>query len=800
MRVFLQWSNLIGICRTGPQPELLPDYWIWVKTQFVAAVSIIALLTLWGFGSSDARGEMLPAKSKPLDSAVAKPQVGPLTLEEPAQPLEPKQPQTEAGRERLQALTLFAAGRMLERRQDYAGALRNYQRALRYDPEALTVARSIVPLAIRLKRYSEAVRYALKAAELEDADPLLLRRLGVYVTEQGDWARAVNLYEKALALRKNQKDTAADILLRMEMGRLYHLDEKYKKAAESFARVMYALDHPKEYKLDDDMKKVLLDSGGTTYILFGASFLLADKPEKAAAAFRKSDKLAPDKGLLAYNLAQVFARSGKPEKALAELQIALGENLADEGTGPFDLLAEVLKKLGKEKELVGRLEKLHAARPDNIPLGYALAEQYRNANRLKEAEPLYVALMKKGPTLTGYRSLVDIYRKTKQPDKLLAVLADAAGKMGSLDPLGEQGAALIKDTALVHALIENVRKQIKATASPEKQGEKKPQYDRLLAVALLAMDAKQFDAAGEFFELAAKAKPDAAAELFLTWGVGLLMADKYAESARVFQKGLDEKALPEDNPSFFYYLAGALELAGQTDKALATSRKAAEIDPQSARFLGRVGWVLYHAKRYPEAANAYAELIDKFDANHDSDDVRQIVREARLVLSNMCVIDDKSGDAQEWLEQVLDEFPDDVSALNDLGYLWAEENRNLRRAHEMIQKAVAEEPENGAYRDSLGWVLYRLGRHDEAVAELQKAASDKQPDAVILDHLGDALLKVKQPKKAEDAWRRAAEAFRKASEPKKALEMDRKIKGRTRDEGRGTQESPVGQPPVVPNP
>ncbi len=750
-------------------------------------------MTLWGFGSSAARGGTVPDKSKPLEPVSAKPQPGPLTLEEPSQPLEPKKPQTEAGRERLQALTLFAAGRMLERRQDYAGALRNYQRALRYDPEALTVARSIVPLAIRLKRYSEAVRYALKAAELEDADPLLLRRLGVYVTEQGDWGRAVNLYEKALALRENKKETAADILLRMEMGRLYHLDEKYKKAAENFDRVMYALDHPKEYKLDDDMKKVLLDDGGSTYILFGASFLLADEPEKAAAAFRKSDKLAPNKALLAYNLAQVYARSGKPEKTLAELQIALGENLSDEGTGPFDLLAEVLKKLGKEKELVARLEKLHAARPDNIPLGYALAEQYLNADQLDKAEPLYAALQKKGPTLTGYRSLVGIYRKTKQPDKLLAVLADAAGKMGSLDPLGKEGKALIEDATLVRALIEIARKQSKATPvakkpdqekrDQEKRVAKKSGYGRLLAVALLAMEAKHFDAAGEFFELAAKAKPDAAAELFLTWGVGLLMADKYAESARVFQKGLDEEALPKDNPSFYFYLAGALELAGQTDKALAASRKATEIDAESARFLGRVGWVLYHAKRYPEAAKAYAELIDKFDSNHDSDDVRQIVREARLVLSNMCVIDHKVADAQEWLEQVLDEFPGDVSALNDLGYLWAEENRNLRRAHEMIREAVTAEPENGAYRDSLGWVLYRLGRYDEAVAELKKAASDKQPDAIILDHLGDALLKTKQPEKAKDAWRRAAEAFRKAGEPKKALEMEKKIKQGARDEG-----------------
>ena len=51
----------------------------------------------------------------------------------------------------------------------------------------------------------------------------------------------------------------------------------------------------------------------------------------------------------------------------------------------------------------------------------------------------------------------------------------------------------------------------------------------------------------------------------------------------------------------------------------------------------------------------------------------------------------------------------------------------------------AAEPENAAYRDSLGWALFKLGRYDEAVVELEKAASVlTQPDGVVLDHLGDA--------------------------------------------------------------
>ena len=97
---------------------------------------------------------------------------------------------------------------------------------------------------------------------------------------------------------------------------------------------------------------------------------------------------------------------------------------------------------------------------------------------------------------------------------------------------------------------------------------------------------------------------------------------------------------------------------------------------------------------------------------------------------------------------MLDEFPDDVAALNDLGYIWADQNVRLQRAHRMIRQAVEEDPQNAAYRDSLGWVLYRLGRPEEALVELEKAAADGEPDPVILDHLGDVYHATNQPQKA----------------------------------------------------
>ena len=242
-------------------------------------------------------------------------------------------------------------------------------------------------------------------------------------------------------------------------------------------------------------------------------------------------------------------------------------------------------------------------------------------------------------------------------------------------------------------------------SAPDKFG-----YGERLAVALLALEAKQYDTAGEFFDAALAAKPKKADEAFMVWGVGLLAGDRAAEAAKVFQRAIDAKAAPDDNPIFHFYLAGALAVAGQTDDALAAAKTAAEKKKDSARFRGRPAWVLYFAKRNDEAMKAYRELIDEFDADHESAETRDVMREARMALSNLCVLKGENAQAEEWLEQVLDEFPDDNGAMNDLGFLWADENKNLGRARRMIQAAVDAEPDNMAYRDSLGWVLFRLGQ------------------------------------------------------------------------------------------
>ena len=94
--------------------------------------------------------------------------------------------------------------------------------------------------------------------------------------------------------------------------------------------------------------------------------------------------------------------------------------------------------------------------------------------------------------------------------------------------------------------------------------------------------------------------------------------------------------------------------------------------------------------------------------------------------------------AEADLRRILVIEPESVAALNALGYTLADRTDRYREALELINRARAAEPDNAAIIDSYGWVLYRLGRVEEALGELRRAYA-LQKDAEVGAHLGEVL-------------------------------------------------------------
>jgi len=90
---------------------------------------------------------------------------------------------------------------------------------------------------------------------------------------------------------------------------------------------------------------------------------------------------------------------------------------------------------------------------------------------------------------------------------------------------------------------------------------------------------------------------------------------------------------------------------------------------------------------------------------------------------------------EQMLQRIIDIEPNHINALNALGYFYAEQGVNLVQAEVLIRKALAQDPENAAIIDSLGWVSYRLGHLRQSLILLTKAY-DIMPSAEIAAHLG----------------------------------------------------------------
>ena len=101
---------------------------------------------------------------------------------------------------------------------------------------------------------------------------------------------------------------------------------------------------------------------------------------------------------------------------------------------------------------------------------------------------------------------------------------------------------------------------------------------------------------------------------------------------------------------------------------------------------------------------------------------------------------------------------DNLTALNNCAYYMSEQGRDLNRAAAMSRKTVEAEPTNTTFLDTYAWILYMLGRYDEAKAYIDRALecdTDSVPSAVVVEHAGDIYLKTGDSAHAAELWQKA---------------------------------------------
>lgn len=185
---------------------------------------------------------------------------------------------------------------------------------------------------------------------------------------------------------------------------------------------------------------------------------------------------------------------------------------------------------------------------------------------------------------------------------------------------------------------------------------------------------------------------------------------------------------------------------GKLDEARRTIREtAARSELEQTQLVLAEAQLLREARRYDEAYRLLTGALAKRPDNTD------LLYESALMADRLGRVDA----LESHLKRLLEIKPDHAHGLNALGYSWADRNMHLGRAHELISRALALAPDDPFIMDSLGWVLYRQGKLDEAV-KILKQAYGRKPDPEIAAHLGEVLWNLDRKDDARRILREAA--------------------------------------------
>lgn len=267
-----------------------------------------------------------------------------------------------------------------------------------------------------------------------------------------------------------------------------------------------------------------------------------------------------------------------------------------------------------------------------------------------------------------------------------------------------------------------------------------------------------------FYSLAGALRQDAGADYTLLYGRiahylrpdhidALLLNADLLETLQQFElANATYKQVPADHPAFHAAELGraaALRQSGKPDAAIEVLEQVAKRFGDLPLVHSTLGDVLRQQDRFDEAVASY----DRALALTDTDERRSWFLHYARAISYERLKEWPSAEAD--FRRALELNPGQPQVLNYLGYSLVEKQIKLDEALGMIEQAVASSPDSGYIVDSLGWVLYRLGRYEEAVGHMERAVELMPIDPVVNDHLGDVYWAVGREREAQFQWMRA---------------------------------------------
>ncbi|MEO2015229.1 MAG: tetratricopeptide repeat protein [Fuerstiella sp.] len=716
---------------------------------------------------------------------------------------------------KTESMAAYMEGVAAQKAGNFQAALKAYEKSATADPSAPEPVRAQAILLMRLGKRLQAIEMAKKAIELDPDDYDMRRQMAEDSLRQRRIPEAVKLIEEAAASPKLKHDSTDYINIHRLRGALYVAIRDTAKAARSYRILLTALERPEDFGLDFREHQALMNDQTTGYETIGKVMLDVGRNDDAITAFQALARVKNDMpGDHHYWLALAQYRKDDLEPAEKNLNRYFETNRRR--TESLRLVSDLFTATSRADEIAGRLAELaentNDANSVNLFLGQLLIEKGDGA----AATEVFESVIAESADADAYLGLVQVDILNR----------DAARFLNSIDKA-------LKARIRVQELVPLVAQ---VTNDPDFAKEVVA-----AGVASLGDESSEQDARATYFysliaeRLELREQEETLLQATLSLGadnaVGLdalnrlglsqYSQDKFVEAAQTFRQLLSVRTLTRgDRVMALYRLSYAEAFNENYEAATVAVETALKLVPQNAELTFQLGWIQLQAddfdasERTLKSAVLLAESEPKLEARARlllgalytqqgkwseaislyeellaiPEITAEFVRRGRMALSNAYVQSGDMANGERILEDVYAQSPEDPGVNNDLGYLYAEQDKKLEKAEKMVRIAVEAEPENPAYLDSLGWVLFRLGRNEEALEALKKAnANPDYRDSTIIEHLGDVENALDKYEDARKSWTEAQDVENESATPDEAIL--KRLKDKLKSQPVSTEES-----------
>ncbi len=515
---------------------------------------------------------------------------------------------------------------------------------------------------------------------------------------------------------------------------------------------------------------------GMNYFMEAEKYYILEDYAKSLLLFQRTLEMEPDNAAVEFKIAQIYVQTGELTKALPYAQQSVTHDPKNKFY--YHLLAQIYIKKSDFTHAASTYEKLISTIPNTDEYLFELAAIYYYQKDYDDALKCY----------DRFENIYGINEQASLQKKEIFI------KEGKLDKAIEEGNKLInaypdepdyvEDQA--KTLIDNDKSQ-EAIGFIEKwlpsypddgnlmldlseayksvgNSEKSKEYiDKAFNSTDIGLETKlqyieeqmnnPLDSVNREFvyELVRKtvATYPKKAESYAIYGDLLSQLDSLDAAKEMYLKSL---GIDDNNFQAWQNVINIEMNEGQWDNVIKHTEKAVEIFPNQAILYYFLGSSYYMKKDYTNSV-ANLEIGKKFSSSN----LKLTSWFNRLLGDDYNYLKDYARSDSAY-EAVLNFDPDDDLVLNNYAYFLSLRKERLDYANKLSAKLIQLHPDDPNYLDTRAWVLYNLGKVEDARKTIEKALQlNGDINGDIIEHYGDILYKLGKTKEAIDQWKKAKE-------------------------------------------